>query len=203
MIPHTFECSHDPVHFLVCPWSTTLFSVSMFHPTFVGFCDPRHFWVFPWSTTLLSASMIHHTFECFHDPPHLLVCHDPPHLLVCPWSATRFSVFMIHPTFSVSMIHHTFFVCFHDPPHFWVFPCSTTLFLVCPWPTSLFGSDRGCWIVHRWWKTQAWRWLYCNVMMMKCCLMSSDVSWHIRDKLRPMPKNGSVNLYVHGNQKAC
>ena len=25
-----------------------------------------------------------------------------------------------------------------------------------------------------------------------CCLMSSDVSCHIRDKLRPMPKHGSV-----------
>ena len=38
--------------------------------------------------------------------------------------------------------------------------------------------------------------------VMKCCLMSSDVSWHIRDKLRPMPKHGSIILYVHGNQKA-
>ena len=36
----------------------------------------------------------------------------------------------------------------------------------------------------------------------KCCLMSSDVSWHIRDKLWPMPKHGSIILYVHGNQKA-
>ena len=34
------------------------------------------------------------------------------------------------------------------------------------------------------------------------CLMSSDVNWHIRDKLWPMPKHGSINLYVHGNQKA-
>ena len=34
---------------------------------------------------------------------------------------------------------------------------------------------------------------------MKCWLMSSDVSWHIRDKLWPMPKHGSINLYVHGN----
>ena len=33
----------------------------------------------------------------------------------------------------------------------------------------------------------------------RCCLMSSDVGWHIRDKLRPMPKHGSVLLYVHGN----
>ena len=37
---------------------------------------------------------------------------------------------------------------------------------------------------------------------MKWCLMSSDVSWHIRDKLWPMPKHGSIILYVHGKQKA-
>ena len=30
--------------------------------------------------------------------------------------------------------------------------------------------------------------------LMKWCLMSSDVSWHIRDKLWPMPKHGSINL---------
>ena len=40
------------------------------------------------------------------------------------------------------------------------------------------------------------------VMMMNWCLMSSDVSWHIRDKLWPMPKHGSIILYIHGNQKA-
>ena len=40
------------------------------------------------------------------------------------------------------------------------------------------------------------------MMMMSWCLMSSDVSWHIRDKFWPMPKHGSINLYVHGNQKA-
>ena len=40
------------------------------------------------------------------------------------------------------------------------------------------------------------------MLMMKWCLMSSDVSWHIRDKLWPMPKHGSIILYVHGNQKA-
>ena len=39
------------------------------------------------------------------------------------------------------------------------------------------------------------------MMMMKWCLMSSGVSWHIRDKLWPMPKHGSIILYVHGNQK--
>ena len=38
-------------------------------------------------------------------------------------------------------------------------------------------------------------------MMVSWCLMSSDVSWHIRDKW-PMPKHGSIILYVHGNQKA-
>ena len=35
-----------------------------------------------------------------------------------------------------------------------------------------------------------------------CCLMSSDVGRHIRDKLRPMRKHGSVLLYFHGNHKA-
>ena len=38
-------------------------------------------------------------------------------------------------------------------------------------------------------------------MMMSWCLMSSDVSWHIRDKLWPMLKHGSINLYIHGNQR--
>ena len=33
-----------------------------------------------------------------------------------------------------------------------------------------------------------------QMMMMSWCLMSSDVSWHIRDKLWPMPKHGSVIL---------
>ena len=40
---------------------------------------------------------------------------------------------------------------------------------------------------------------WCNVdkftsimMMMSWCLMSSDVIWHIRDKLWPMPKHGSI-----------
>ena len=44
--------------------------------------------------------------------------------------------------------------------------------------------------------------LFAMMMMMSWCLMSSDVSWHIRDKLWPMPKHGSIILYVHGNQKA-
>ena len=39
-------------------------------------------------------------------------------------------------------------------------------------------------------------------LLMSWCLMSSDVIWHIRDKLWPMPKHGSIILYVHGNQKA-
>ena len=33
-------------------------------------------------------------------------------------------------------------------------------------------------------------------VMMSWCLMSSDVSWHIRDKLWPMPKHGSINLLL-------
>ena len=43
---------------------------------------------------------------------------------------------------------------------------------------------------------------YDKKIKMNWCLMSSDVSWHIRDKLWPMPKHSSINLYVHGNQKA-
>ena len=35
------------------------------------------------------------------------------------------------------------------------------------------------------------------MMMMSWCLMSSDVIWHIRDKLWPMPKHGSIkSTYV-------
>ena len=35
------------------------------------------------------------------------------------------------------------------------------------------------------------------LVMMSWCLMSSDVIWHIRDKLWPMPKHGSVkSTYV-------
>ena len=41
-----------------------------------------------------------------------------------------------------------------------------------------------------------------RILVMSWCLMSSDVSWHIRDKLWPMPKHGAINLYIHGNQKA-
>ena len=36
-----------------------------------------------------------------------------------------------------------------------------------------------------------------SLMMMSWCLMSSDVIWHIRDKLWPMPKHGSIkSTYV-------
>ena len=39
--------------------------------------------------------------------------------------------------------------------------------------------------------------LWPSLMMMSWCLMSSDVIWHIRDKLWPMPKHGSVkSTYV-------
>ena len=38
---------------------------------------------------------------------------------------------------------------------------------------------------------------YWLMMMMSWCLMSSDVIWHIRDKLWPMPKHGSIkSTYV-------
>ncbi len=38
------------------------------------------------------------------------------------------------------------------------------------------------------WRREAWK----EMMMMSWCLMSSDVIWHIRDKLWPMPKHGSI-----------
>ena len=37
---------------------------------------------------------------------------------------------------------------------------------------------------------------YKPVMMMSWCLMSSDVIWHIRDKLWPMPKHGSIKATI-------
>ena len=41
------------------------------------------------------------------------------------------------------------------------------------------------------------RWCLEMMMMMSWCLMSSDVIWHIRDKLWPMPKHGSIkSTYV-------
>ena len=40
-------------------------------------------------------------------------------------------------------------------------------------------------------------------LQLLCCLMSSDVGWHIiRDKLRPTREHDSVLLYVHRNHKA-
>ena len=38
----------------------------------------------------------------------------------------------------------------------------------------------------------AWNPAETMMMMMSWCLMSSDVIWHIRDKLWPMPKHGSI-----------
>ena len=39
--------------------------------------------------------------------------------------------------------------------------------------------------------------IFRRLMMMSWCLMSSDVIWHIRDKLWPMPKHGSIkSTYV-------
>ena len=36
----------------------------------------------------------------------------------------------------------------------------------------------------------------CLIFFFKCCLMSSDVGLHIRDKLRAMREHGSILLYV-------
>jgi len=40
------------------------------------------------------------------------------------------------------------------------------------------------------------------LLMMLQSFMSSEVGWHIRDKLRPTREHGSILLYVHGNRKA-
>ena len=42
-----------------------------------------------------------------------------------------------------------------------------------------------------WWSYVPCIW-GCNWWKMSWCLMSSDVIWHIRDKLWPMPKHGSI-----------
>ena len=47
------------------------------------------------------------------------------------------------------------------------------------WIRPTLGASKGCPLCH------------VTMMMM---IMSSDVSWHIRDKLWPMPKHGSVIL---------
>ena len=104
--------------------------------------------------------------------------------------------------------------------------CQWSLYIYIPRP---FG---GCWrrqyrqlrgdkgVPHEW-RNQFWQSLeegaekWCSesdsyvpplslflFMVRLCCLMSSDVGWHIRDKVRPMPRHGSILLYVHGNQKA-
>ena len=44
--------------------------------------------------------------------------------------------------------------------------------------------------------------IFCVITFFRCCLMSSDVDWHIRDKLRPKREHGSILLYVHGNHEA-
>ena len=75
------------------------------------------------------------------------------------------------------------------------------------WPTlrHFWCLGTGTGLAYLWKKFSAWEFSVENrqTVVVKCCLMSSDVSWHIRDKLWPMPKHGSIILYVHGNQKAC
>ena len=61
--------------------------------------------------------------------------------------------------------------------------------------TSLLVSVdvKNYWTVLRHWSQPvSYTHLTLPMMMMNWCLMSSDVNWHIRDKLRPMPKHGSV-----------
>ena len=40
------------------------------------------------------------------------------------------------------------------------------------------------------------------LLLLLCSLMSSDVSWHISDKLGPMREHGLLLIYVHGNHNA-
>ena len=44
------------------------------------------------------------------------------------------------------------------------------------------------------WPAIRWAAMRESFCWLKWCLMSSDVSWHIRDKLWPMPKHGSIIL---------
>ena len=61
-----------------------------------------------------------------------------------------------------------------------------------------------CMMACAWWTLV---WIVIMIMFLffsfhdEVLLNVSDVSWHIRDKLWPMPKHSSINLYVHGNQK--
>ena len=77
----------------------------------------------------------------------------------------------------------------------------------CDVEHALYAFSRVCWDyfqVFRWFGCAKWK--YCEkwhlpapkmMMMMSWCLMSSDVIWHIRDKLWPMPKHGSIkSTYV-------
>ena len=50
-----------------------------------------------------------------------------------------------------------------------------------------------CWFGCAKWKyCEKWHLPALKMMMMSWCLMSSDVIWHIRDKLWPMPKHSSI-----------
>ena len=68
-------------------------------------------------------------------------------------------------------------------------------------------GDPGAWIHTNWWifwesslrhVTSGFAWslkVFESLGKMSWCLMSSDVNWHIRDKLWPMLKHGSINLH--------
>ena len=66
---------------------------------------------------------------------------------------------------------------------------------------ALYAFSRVCWDYFQVFRRFGCaKWKYCEkwhlpapkMMMMSWCLMSSDVIWHIRDKLWPMPKHGSI-----------
>ena len=41
-----------------------------------------------------------------------------------------------------------------------------------------------------------------DLKAVKWCLMPSAMSADILGTLRPVPKHGSINIYIHGSQKA-
>ena len=55
------------------------------------------------------------------------------------------------------------------------------------------GSDsRSVHYCERTWQSEMSNCVAANMLLLSWCLMSSDVIWHIRDKLWPMPKHGSI-----------
>ena len=68
----------------------------------------------------------------------------------------------------------------------------------------LYARTEVLWFTQSWWTMggkKSRTHTHTHIFFFKCCLMSLDVSWHVRDKLRLMHQHGSILLYVHGNQK--